>query len=944
MALRSSTDRGPPKAMQQWRLRTKLAIALAFAALLPVIFVAAVAARAIFSSLERGLQLEADRRLSVAVNLMLRSVERLGDEVDQMANSAELPLAMRNPRDLSAWLSRESVNVPSCLLQLYDKDGKQLLRSVIGGDRGRFSDLDSAGPQVVINDTVWARDVSISVVGNRPVARASAPIVDMTFGLRGVVVLSVPLDGDFADGIKGALESDVLIAAQQQAAVVTFRDQDGKRGAPQVIDKTWQRGFDKRSGEIWFNDKRYIIAVTQLRDAKGEPVGAVGVAVNTNSLTRTKSLALRAITIGGAVALLFALLLALRWSRRLNAPLAKLHRGAIAVSRGDLDYRIELPQGDEVGDLATAFNHMTQTLKDNQGRLAARMREIVALHDAGRAVSAVLDPDQVPRKVVDALARTFDVQLVGLWLCTMSPTQGEVLTLKAARARRAEVSPSLAADDALHLAGRLSSFADQARTHGLVRLDLLDAAQARDRRRPQESVNHGEAWEAGPLLAMPLERKGRVIGVVVAVRDSDGKPFSEADLNLLATFADQASAAVDNAMLYQQVRGASEELERKVQSRTQELTATNEELGKTLSTLRDAQAQLILSERLAGLGMLVAGVAHEINSPSAAIRGSIQSLAEATSRVAERLLAIGALPFTAYERNQLTVYIKHTVPTLAGRRMLSGVAARLVVKEMRTEIATVIDQDALAADLARDLADAAVRSDELAQVWQLCRSNPVMLAQPVAAMIADAVYLQRAASTIADAIRRIGRIVGALKSYSHLDHNATRTPHDIHDGIETTLALFDYQLRDILVQRRFAELPMVPVFVDELNQVWTNLIQNATQALLGNDGGGTLDEPPQEPRIVIETMEQTMHQLGPRVGVRITDNGPGIPASVIDKIFEPFFTTKAKGEGTGLGLGIVRQIVEKHGGEILCESQVGCTSFTVWLPMMTMSKGNEDSI
>jgi two-component system, NtrC family, sensor kinase len=346
---------------------------------------------------------------------------------------------------------------------------------------------------------------------------------------------------------------------------------------------------------------------------------------------------------------------------------------------------------------------------------------------------------------------------------------------------------------------------------------------------------------------------------------------------------------------------------------------------------------------LAGLGMLVAGVAHEINSPSAAIRGSIQSLAEATSRVAERLLSIGALPFTLSEREHLTMYIKHTVPLLAERRMLSGVAARLVVKEMRGHFASMIDDQQVVADLARDLADAAVRSDELEAVKQLYQSNPAVLAQHVGAMISDAVYLQRAASTIADAIKRIARIVGALKSYSHLDHNAVRVPHDIHDGIETTLALFDYQLRDIVVQRKYAELPMVSVFVDELNQVWTNLIQNATQALLGaqdttfqsqslgsSETAATFET---EPRIVIETLTQTQRRCGASVGVRITDNGPGIPAAVIDKIFEPFFTTKAKGEGTGLGLGIVRQIVDKHGGEIVCESQPGQTSFAVWLPL-----------
>src|SRR5882757_2204761 len=130
----------------------------------------------------------------------------------------------------------------------------------------------------------------------------------------------------------------------------------------------------------------------------------------------SRSIAVRSLVAGGFAALAFALVLALFWSRRLGAPIAELHRGAIAVSRGDLDHRIEIPGGDELTELATAFNQMTQTLQDNQARLAARMREIVALHDAGRAVSSVIDLDQVSRKIVDAVARTFDVQLAALWL------------------------------------------------------------------------------------------------------------------------------------------------------------------------------------------------------------------------------------------------------------------------------------------------------------------------------------------------------------------------------------------------------------------------------------------------------------------------------------------------------------------------------------------------
>src|SRR5262249_54021303 len=120
----------------------------------------------------------------------------------------------------------------------------------------------------------------------------------------------------------------------------------------------------------------------------------------------------------------------------------------------------------------------------------------------------------------------------------------------------------------------------------------------------------------------------------------------------------------------------------------------------------------------------------------------------------------------------------------------------------------------------------------------------------------------------------------------------------------------------VSVTRNYSELPLVPVYVDELNQVWTNLIHNAVQALGGRGN------------ITIETQVEES-----RVAVAIEDDGPGIAPDVLPRIFDPFFTTKAKGEGTGLGLGIVKQIVEKHGGTVEVSSRPGATRFTVRLPI-----------
>jgi signal transduction histidine kinase len=907
----------PPPSQLRLKLRTKLVVAMAFASLVPVLVVALLATGVILSSLEAGLREDADRQLTVGINLILRSVERLGDETVQLAESVELIRAVGDPLAIQAWLSREEPHVPSARLQLLDTAGHVQFDRVLGGPEARFVDV-GVGPEdpVIASDARWVRGVSLAALDDRVIVRAVSPIVDASLGLRGVLVLSMPLDGEFADGIKGALLADILLGGPSGNLATTFRTGVGRRAQTLTLaaaDRIAALRGQRVIRDLDIDDAQYKIAVTALLDRKNAPIGLAGVAVDRGPLAATKRLAVRSLFAGGLAALAFALLLALFWSRRLGAPIAELHAGAIAVSRGDLDHRIEIPGGDELTDLATAFNQMTQTLQDNQARLAARMREIVALHDAGRAVSSVIDMDSVSRKIVDAVARTFDVQLAALWL--VDERVADQLRATAARARRADVSPTLASDDALAAAEALRPIAEHVRAdRKALRLDRAAASSFAE--------IAARAGAPGPLVALPLDRKARVVGVLAVARAEGDREFSEADLNLLTTFADQAGAAVENALLYSEVREASEELEKKVALRTRELTAINQELGKALADLRETQAQLVLSERMAGLGLLVAGVAHEINSPTAAIRGSIDGLTGALARVARRgadLAARAAPPAVADLLDQLA-------PVLAERALPTSLHARKQAREIARALETVVggppDQPLA---LGAELADLGASADDAIRLMAAVGPDRA-LAPPVVAALTDHVYLHRTASTVRHAVAAIQRIVGALKGYSHLDQQATRTEADLHDGLETTLALLHHALRDIVVERRYGRLPRIPVFVDELNQVWTNLIQNAQQALTsgGRHGG----------RITVATAVE-----GPWAVVRVTDDGPGVPADALPRIFEPFFTTKPKGEGTGLGLGIARQIVDKHGGAMRCESQPGWTMFEVRLPIRSSAIG-----
>ncbi|MCZ0904123.1 ATP-binding protein, partial [Microcoleus sp. HI-ES] len=182
----------------------------------------------------------------------------------------------------------------------------------------------------------------------------------------------------------------------------------------------------------------------------------------------------------------------------------------------------------------------------------------------------------------------------------------------------------------------------------------------------------------------------------------------------------------------------------------------------------------------------------------------------------------------------------------------------------------------------------------------------------------DFASIHRSARTIATATERAAKVVFALKNYARYDVNGEKTEVNITEGVETVLTLYQNQIKQgVEVVRNYQDqLPAVLCYPDELNQVWTNLVHNALQAM-GNKGVLKID---------------VKHQPN-AISVSITDSGPGIPPEIMPRIFEPFFTTKPPGEGSGLGLDIVQKILEKHQGELQVESVPGQTKFTISLPI-----------
>jgi len=195
-------------------------------------------------------------------------------------------------------------------------------------------------------------------------------------------------------------------------------------------------------------------------------------------------------------------------------------------------------------------------------------------------------------------------------------------------------------------------------------------------------------------------------------------------------------------------------------------------------------------------------------------------------------------------------------------------------------------------------------------------------AHSVMEILKNGVGAARNIKNIKYSIQNVVRIVKALKYYSHLDQSSYGEA-DITEGIENTLVILHNQIKQgIDIQRDYSSIPKVYCNIDELNQVWTNLINNAIHAL----------KKTKDPLIRITT---TVKELAgnPYVVVSFSDNGTGITKEIKDRIWDPFFTTKDQGEGSGLGLGIVKGIIEKHKGTIKVDSEVGRTEFNIFLPV-----------
>jgi signal transduction histidine kinase len=319
------------------------------------------------------------------------------------------------------------------------------------------------------------------------------------------------------------------------------------------------------------------------------------------------------------------------------------------------------------------------------------------------------------------------------------------------------------------------------------------------------------------------------------------------------------------------------------------------------------------NEKLATLGKLCAGIAHELNNPAAAAQRGASQLITAVARTQESQRQLWQHPLTEAQEAMLAE-IMTTIETRAKEPLVLDSLART---DREDEVMTWLTKYNLR-DAWDHAADLVVLGYEEASLQSLAAPFSPELIPVLIAWISANFTLLSLASEIGDTTHRISEIVRALKSYTYMDQAPVQQV-DVHRGIEDTLTILRHKWKErIAIQRDYAEnLPLIEAYGSELNQAWTNLLDNAIGAM-GQSG-----------QLIVQTRQQ-----GEWVVVTIEDNGPGIPEAIQAKIFDPFFTTKAPGEGTGLGLSIVHNIItQKHKGQITVDSQPGRTRFEIRLPI-----------
>jgi len=336
-------------------------------------------------------------------------------------------------------------------------------------------------------------------------------------------------------------------------------------------------------------------------------------------------------------------------------------------------------------------------------------------------------------------------------------------------------------------------------------------------------------------------------------------------------------------------------------------------VGIMSDRVREATTLDQQQDKLMALGKLSAGLAHELNNPASGAMRAANDLIETLKELRAADMSLCSHDLTAEQQDSIAAFESRAIDHTATAEQLNA----LDQSDREDQVSAWLEAHGVkeAWRLSPNLVEAGIDS---AALKELLGKIPAATMADVLGRVNSQLTAAKLASEIKTSTGRISELVGAIKEYSYMDQ-ASVQELDVHKGLDNTLLILKYKLKkkDITVTRDYAEsLPRIKAYGSELNQVWTNLIVNAVDAM--SNGGKLKVRTKREPTDIL---------------VEIRDNGAGIPAGLRTRIFEPFFTTKPVGEGTGLGLDTVARIVRRHRGNVRFESKPGDTCFQVRLPI-----------